>query len=238
MKSRVIVLGAALVACVAFAGSAGAQVVKGAGKSSITIVKVPAPSASTATPKTAGSVSSKAAATVVGKPPTGGGSFAIKLAKELGDPTKPGFADGEYVLEIESAGTPTGDVVNSPLAAAYFITLSIVGQKCTLHSLASVAPDAPSPTCGVGPNPACALPEGIGKCSATIYQVAGNQLAAAGLVANQPFGARFRIRTNPTPASCKTGDLFVEGLGFQPPSTTCRNGAVVGVGGVALGTTS
>jgi hypothetical protein len=52
-------------------------------------------------------------------------------------------------------------------------------------------------------NPPCALPESVGKCSATIYQVAGDQLEAAG---------------------------------FVPPTTTCRNGAVVGVGGVALGT--
>jgi hypothetical protein len=234
MKSRVIVLGVAVVACIAFAGNAFAQA-KGAGKSSITIVKVPAPAAASPTPKTAGSVSSKAAATVPGKPPTGGGSFAIKLAKELGDPAKPGFADGEYVLEIESAGTPTGNVVDDPLAAAYFITLTVAGQKCTLHSLAAVDPAVA--TCGVGPNPACAAPEGVGKCAATIYQVAGNQLAAAGLVANQPFGARFRIRTNPTPANCKTGDLFVEGLGFLPPGTSCRSGAVVGVGGVALGST-
>ncbi len=52
-------------------------------------------------------------------------------------------------------------------------------------------------------NPPCALPEGVGKCSANIYQVVGSQLEAAGLVANQPF----------------------------------RDGTVVGVGGVALGTT-
>ena len=105
-------------ACVAVAGTAGAQV-KGAGKSSITIVKVPAPGPTTPTPKTAGSVSSKASATVAGKPPTGGGSFALKLAKDVGDPAKPGFPDGEYVLEIESSGTPTGDVIGSPISAAY-----------------------------------------------------------------------------------------------------------------------
>jgi len=233
MKSRVIVLGTALVACVAFTGNAFAQA-KGAGKSSISIIKVPAPGPTTPSPKAAGSVSSKPVATVVGKPPTGGGSFAMKLAKDLSDPAKPGFADGNYVLEIESAGTPTGDVVNSPLAAAYFITFSVTLGKCTIDNLASVDPGG---GCGVGMAPACAAPEGVGKCAATIYQVAGGQLAAAGLVANQPFGARFRIRDNVTPANCKTGDLFVEGLGFQPPSTTCRNGAVLGVGGVALGTT-
>jgi len=85
-------------------------------------------------------------------------------------------------------------------------------------------------------NPPCALPEGVGKCSANIYQVAGDQLEAAGLVANQPFGARFRIRTNVDPSNCKTGHLFLEAAGFVTPTTTSRNGAVVGVGGVALGT--
>jgi hypothetical protein len=74
----------AVAACVALTGTAGAQV-KGAGKSSITIVKTPAPGPATPTPKTAGSVSSKAQATVAGKPPTGGGSFALKLSKDVGD---------------------------------------------------------------------------------------------------------------------------------------------------------
>ena len=229
------VVGVAVAACVALAGTAGAQV-KGAGKSSITIVAVPAPSPTTPTPKTAGSVSSKAAATVAGKPPTGGGSFALKLAKDVGDPTKPGFADGEYVLEIESAGTPTGDVIGSPISAAYFITLTITLGKCTIHDLASVDPN--QGPCGGAMQPVCALPDQAGKCSATIYQVAGNALASAGLVANQPFGARFRIRSNPTPANCHTGDLLLNSGVLAPPTSTCRTGTVVGVGGVALGTTS
>jgi len=234
MKSRVVVLGAALVVCVAFAGNAFAQA-KGAGKSSISIIKIPAPAATSPTPKAAGAVSSKPVMSVVGKPPTGGGSFAIKLAKDLGDPTKPGFADGLYVLEIESAGTPSGDLVGDPIAAAYFITFSVTAGKCTIDSLASVDPAVA--TCGTGMNPACAAPTGVGKCSATIYQVAGTLLSGAGLVANQPFGARFRIRNNVTPASCKTGDLYLDSAGPVPPSTTCRNGAVLGVGGVALGST-
>jgi len=94
----------------------------------------------------------------------------------------------------------------------------------------------PQPHVRHGVNPPCALPEGIGKCSANIYQVAGDQFEAAGLVANQSFGARFRIRTNVDPSNCKTGHLFLEAAGFVPPTTICRNGAVVGVGGVALGT--
>ena len=230
-----MILGVAVAACVAVAGTAGAQV-KGAGKSSITIVKVPAPSATTPTPKTAGSVSSKSAATVAGKPPTGGGSFALKLSKDVGDPTKPGFADGEYVLEIESSGTPTGDVIGSPISAAYFITLTITAGKCTIHDLASVDPS--QGPCGGAMQPVCAPPDQPGKCSATIYQVAGNALASAGLVANQPFGARFRVRSNPTPANCHTGDLLLNSGVLAPPSSTCRTGTVLGVGGVALGTTS
>ncbi len=233
-RMRVLTLfGAA--ACFALAGTAGAQV-KGSGKSSITIVKVPAPSPTTPTPKTAGSVSSKAAATVAGKPPTGGGSFAIKLSKDVGDPAKPGFPDGNYVLEIESAGSATGNLVDDPLAAAYFITLTVTGGKCTIDNLASVDPGGG--LCGGPMQPVCAAPAGVGKCSATIYQVAGTALTAAGLVANQPFGARFRIRSNPTPASCKTGDLLIEAAGLVPPTSTCRTGTVLGVGGVALGTTS
>lgn len=236
MRSLKVVGFVAVAACVAMTGTAGAQA-KGAGKSSITIVKTPAPAPTSPTPKTAGSVSSKAQATVAGKPPTGGGSFALKLSKDVGDPTKPGFADGDYVLEIESAGTPTGDLVGSPLSAAFFITLNIAGGKCTIHNHPDFNPG--SPNCGGTMQPACAAPEGVGKCSAQIYQVAGNLLAAAGLVANQPFGARFRIRTNPTPANCATGHLLLQGVGTPtPPTSSCRTGTVVGVGGVALGTTS
>jgi len=232
-----MILGIAVAACVALAGTASAQV-KGAGKSSITIVKVPAPAATTPTPKTAGSVSSKSVASVVGKPPTGGGSFALKLAKDVGDPTKPGFLDGEYVLDLESAGTPTGDIIGSPISAEYFITLTITLGKCTIHDLASVDPNHPMPMCGGAMQPPCALADQAGKCSATIYQVAGNALASAGLVANQPFGGRFRIRTNPDPTKCHTGDLLLNNGTLAPPDSLCKTGTLVGVGGVALGTTS
>ncbi len=229
----VIVVGA----CVALAGNAAAQV-KGAGKSSITIVKTPAPGPTTPTPKTAGSVSSKAQAAVAGKPPTGGGSFALKLAKDVGDPAKPGFGPGEYVLEIESASTATGDLVGDPLKAAYFIELTIdAAGKCTIHNHPDFDPS--SSACGGMSEPPCGAAEGVGKCSATIWQVAGNLLQAAGLVANQPFNARFRIRTNPTPADCSTGHLRIEAAPDETPTTSsCRTGAVVGVAGVALGTQS
>src|SRR5262245_26583913 len=149
-----MILGIAVAACVALAGTAGAQV-KGAGKSSVTIVKTPAPGAATPTPKTAGSVSSKASATIVGKPPTGGGSFAVKLAKDVGDPAKPGFLDGEYVLEVESAATSTGDIVGDPLSAAFFITLTINAGKCTIHNNPTVS----APNCGAAMQPACAALE-------------------------------------------------------------------------------
>lgn len=236
MRSSKIIGVVAIAACAAMVGNASAQV-KGSGSSSVTIVKTPAPGPATPTPKTAGSVSAKAAATVAGKPPTGGGSFAMKLAKDTGDPAKPGFADGNYVLEIESAGTPTGDLVGSPLAAAFFIAFTVTGGKCTINNHPDFNPG--SPNCGGMAQPACGAAEGVGKCSAQIYQVAGNLLAAAGLVANQPFGARFRIRPNTTPATCVTGHLLLDGIGTPtPPSSTCRTGAVIGVGGVALGTAS
>jgi len=222
-------------ACVALAGHAAAQP-KGSGKSSITIVKIPAPAPTPtgATPKTAGTVSAKPVATVAGKPPTAGGSFAIKLAKEIGDATKPGFAAGEYVLEIESAGTPSGNLVGDALSAAFFITLTVdAAGKCTIRNNPAFSP----PNCGGDMQPACALAEQAGKCSAQIYQVAGNLLAAGGLVANQPFAARFRLRANPDPANCKTGHLFIQGPPgvLAPANSTCRTGAVLGVGGVALG---
>jgi hypothetical protein len=81
--------------------------------------------------------------------------------------------------------------------------------------------------------PACAAPEGIGKCSATLYQAAGTLLGAT-FGENDPFNARFRIRDNPDTANCQTGHLLLGGV-FSPPTSTCRNGAVVGVAGVALG---
>ncbi len=222
----VLVLGA----CVAFAGTASAQS-KGSGKSSITIVKVPAPGGTT--PKTAGSVSSKASATVAGKPPTGGGSFAMKLAKDVGDPLKPGFADGEYVLEIESAPTADGDLVGNPLAAAFFIEFTVSGGKCTIRNNPNFDPGGG--LCDGPMQPVCAAPEGVGKCSANLYQVTGTLLDVT-LNANDPFTGRFRIRTNPTPADCQTGHLLIEATGLSPVTSTCRTGTVVGVGGVALGT--
>lgn len=224
----------AVAGCVALAGSANAQVVKGAGKSSVSIIKTPAPGPNVATPKAAGSVSSKPVATVVGKPPTGGGSFAMKLSKEIGDPAKPGFADGNYVLEVEASATPTGNMVADPLAAAFFVTFTVALQKCTIDN----HPDftTGSPNCGGPMQPVCAPAPGVGKCAATLYQVAGNLFQVAGGDANQPFGARFRIRPNVTPANCTTGHLIVDGLGEDPPTSTCRDGAVIGVGGVALAT--
>ena len=239
---RIMVLSALVgAACIVLAGTAQAQVViKGAGKSSITIVKTPAPGPAVPTPKTAGSVSSKAAASVVGKPATGGASFAMKLAKDLGDPTKPGFGPGSYILEVESSATPTGNMVNDLLAAAFFITFTVdpITLKCTIDG----HPDfiTGGSLCGGMSQPACVPAPALGKCSATLSQVAGNLLQVAGGDANQPFAARFRIRINTDPANCVTGHTLVDGNGtpsLMPPSSTCRTGAntVVGVGGVALG---
>src|SRR5258705_13812870 len=79
---------AALAACVALTGVAQAQSTKGAGKTSASIIKFPVVNINQ---KAAGSVASKPSASVVGKAPTGGATTSVKLAKDLGDPLKPGY---------------------------------------------------------------------------------------------------------------------------------------------------
>jgi hypothetical protein len=223
----------AAAASLVLVGSAQAQQ-KGAGKSSISIIKTPTPAPPALTPKAAGSVSSKPVMSVAGKDATGGASFAMKLAKDLSDPAKPGYGPGNYVLEVESSATPTGNMVSDGLAAAFFITFTIdAAGKCTIDG----HPDfiTGGSLCGGMSQPACVAPPALGKCSATLQQVAGNLLGIAAH-ANDPFGARFRIRTNPDTTNCKTGHLIIDGTGPSPATTTCRSGPVIGVGGVALGT--
>ena len=231
MRSRrftaIIVAGA----CLVLAGQASAQI-KGTGKLGISIVKTPGNHL--ATVKAAGALSSKPSLAVAGKPPTGGAVFAFKLAKDVSDPLKPGYPPGEYVAEAETGATPTGNAVNDPSAAAFFIAFTIDALgKCTIHVNPEVDPNLTPgpPTCGTGMNPVCAAPAGVGKCSANIYQVAGS--LAAGLMPGDPFSARFRIRQNPDTANCETGHLLLAGT-LSPPTSVCRTGKVVGVGGVAL----
>jgi hypothetical protein len=84
-----------IAACLVLSGTASAQSTKGAGgKVSISFIKWPVVNIQAK----AGSFSSKPAASVAGKPPTGGTSAALKFAKEISDPLKPGLAAGDYVL--------------------------------------------------------------------------------------------------------------------------------------------
>ena len=191
----------------------------------------------TPTPKTAGRCRRRRSAAVAGKPPTGGGSFALKLSKDAVPtiPPKPGFGDGDYVLEIESSGTPTETSSASPISAAYFITLTISLGKCTIHDLA-LRPERSGPSCDGATQPNCARPDQAGKCSATIYAGRGQRAGERGLVANQPFGARFSVRSNPTPANCQTGDLFVNRELSRLRPARAGPERSLGVGGVALGT--
>src|SRR5262245_3325387 len=107
-------------AALAVAGSAGAAVLKGSGKASVNIIATSGGHGNNAIDvKPAGTISAKPAPAKAGAPPTSGASFAGKLAKDVGDPAKPGFADGSYVLEAESSPTPDSDVVGNILAAAF-----------------------------------------------------------------------------------------------------------------------
>src|SRR5262249_25585715 len=154
---------------------------------------------------------------------------------DVGDALKPGYAPGEYVIDVEAAGTPTGDIVGAAGAAEFFITLTIdLAGKCTIHGnphFTSVATGRAATMRGAAMPPLCRT-EAVGEWSATIDQVAGEGLkmvAAPG----DPFGARFRVRQNPNTATCHSGDICLN----VPPLTctgSCQTGAVVGVGGVAL----
>jgi hypothetical protein len=219
-------------AAVAVAGSAGAAVLKGAGKASLSIISTSGGHGNNSIDvKASGSISAKPAPAKTGLPPTGGASFALKLAKNVGDPAKPGFADGEYVIEVESSPTPDGDIVGNILAAEFFMEMTVSLGKCTIHTNPHFATGGDM--CGGTGQPACAT-DAVGKCSATIYQVAGTALTTAGELPGDPFFARFRLRTNPTPANCATGDTCLGGIACVPNTTTCKSGPVIAVGGVAL----
>jgi hypothetical protein len=213
--------------CVAIAGVAQAQSTKGAGKTSSSIIKFPAPLVA----KAAGSIASKPAASVAGKAPTGGATTSVKLAKELGDPAKPGYGQGNYVIDIETGVTPDGDV-----GVHAYVTLSVdAAFKCTVHP-AATSGDAGAGQCQTttgGPLPLCA-PEAAGKCVFTTYQAAGVPNYLLGPGDGQPTASRTRLRVNADPTNCKTGDILLGGVPV-PASSTCSSGAVVGVMGVANG---
>ena len=232
MRRTSIMIAVGTAATFAVAGAAGAAVLKGAGKASLSIIATSGGHGNTTSDaKPSGTISAKPAPAKAGVAPTGGASFALKLAKDIGDPTKRGYADGEYVVDVESSPTPDGDIVANPAAAEFFITLTITAGKCTIHGNPHFSTGGDM--CGVGTQPLCAS-DLVGKCSGTIYQVAGTQLGGIDMPGD-PFFGRFRLRTNPTPAGCSTGDLCLGAGACAPASTTCKSGTVVGVGGVALG---
>ena len=76
---------------VVLASVASAQSTKGAGK--VTSVSSSCP---------VGNIQA-----VAGKPPTGGSTASLKLAKDIGDPAKPGFAPGNYVSSSRPASPRT-----------------------------------------------------------------------------------------------------------------------------------
>ncbi len=226
MRSARVLTVAALAACLAFAGAAQAQSTKGAGKTSLSIIKWPVANIQA---KAAGSMASKPAASVAGKPPTGGASTSVKLAKDVSDPLKPGYGAGEYVLDIETGATPDADV-----AVHAYVTLTVDSLfKCTVHAAATSA-DPNQGQCFAAPQEPICAPIAPGKCSFTTYQAAGIPNYTLGPGDGQPTASRVRLRTNPDPAHCRTGDILLAGSPV-PGDSVCSSGTVVGIMGVANG---
>jgi hypothetical protein len=216
---------AGLAACVAMTGIAHAQSTKGAGKTGESIIKYPVVNIQQ---KAAGSIASKPAASVAGKAPTGGAITSVKLAKDIGDQLKPGYGAGDYVIDIETASVQSGDVdVHS------YVTLSVDALfKCTAHP-AATSGQTGAGQCGGTGQPLCA-PEAAGKCVFTTYQAAGIPNYTLGPGDGQPTASRLRLRVNPDPSNCHTGDIQLAGS-MVPASSVCNTGTVVGIMGVANG---
>ena len=229
MRIAGIAAALALAATVGLGTTAHAQTItKGAGKVSLSIIKWPVNDVNA---KAAGSLASKPLLSVAGKPPTGGTITSIKLAKDVGDPLKPGFGPGEYVLDLEtSASGPEGNS-DASSQVVVFVTLTIdANGKCTVHAADSVNGEGTNDNC----DGMCAE-DAVGKCSFTLYQAAGNPNYLLGPGAGQPTAGRFRIRSNADPDHCHTGDILLVGSPV-PASSNCRAGVVLGVMGVANAT--
>jgi len=59
-------------------------------------------------------------------------------------------------------------------------------------------------------------------------------VVGASVVLASVASAQIRIRTNPDPVNCQTGDINLAGTPV-PATSTCKTGTVVAVGGVANG---
>jgi hypothetical protein len=230
MRFTVFAIAVAIAASLALSPMAQAQTTKGAGKTSLTIIKYPVGNIQA---KAAGSIASKPAASLAGKPPTGGATTSLKLAKDVGNPLVPGYGAGEYILDIETGATPDGNV-----AVHAYVALTVdAAFKCTVHAAATV--DGSTADCNMPPSttePICA-PIPAGKCSFTTYQAAGIPNYTLGPGDGQPTASRLRLRINSDPANCHTGDITLAGIP-APVTSTCSTAAgntVVGVMGVANG---
>lgn len=228
MRTKAVAGALAAAACIVLCSTASAQSTKGTGKVIISLIKWPVPNIQA---KQAGFFLSKPAASVPGKPPTGGTIATLKLGKEVGNPLKPGFAPGEYVLELETGVTPDSDVGVSAFVAFSIDSLS----KCTVKANPTVdgQPNVAADPCGDAGEPLCA-PIPAGKCLFTTYQAAGIPNYLLGPGDGQPTATRIRIRNNPDPANCETGHINLGGTPV-PATSTCKTGSVVAVGGVANG---
>jgi len=251
MRKGLLGVSLATAMALAWAGPGHAQSTKGTGKVSISIIKWdatlpdpdgPGPQGVGGVPsinqKAAGTFAGKPKASVVGLAPTGGTITTLKLAKDIGDALKPGFPAGRYVLELETGGTPDGDV-----AVKTYATFTVDSLfKCTVDVNESVKTG--SSFCGGVGQPICDDNE-VGKCTFSTYQIAGADTGTlgcggvptyvCGVRDGFPNGTRIRIRQLPLAdePNCKTGYVFLGGVAIPPTpgGADCNNGNVVGIGG-------
>ena len=186
--------------------------------------------------KAAGTFAGKPKASIVGLPPTGGAITSLKLAKDIGDPLKPGYGPGEYVLELETGATADGDVFVKTYAT---FTIDALG-KCTVHVNSSVITG--SPYCGGALQPLCDEEE-VGKCTFSTYQIAGADTTTLGCLGlptyscgvrdGYPAATRIRVRKRILLDDCQTGYVFLGAVPITPTPVTadCNNGDVVGIAG-------
>ena len=232
------------IGCVAAVAVSPARAqVKGAGKVGISIIRWDDVGNVPVSGKAAGSIQTKPKLGVTGFSPTGGSTTSVKLPFQAGptiDPLKPGFPVGDYVLQIETSQTPTG---NEDVTSYVVLTMSSLG-KCTALAGPTVDGDAPTDWCGQGGNPPCA-PSIADKCTYTTYQVAAS-LSPLAPLAGVPSSSRMILRKRV--ANCLTSDLRIgagAGVEVRPNNAgsfdafdhDCADGAVVGVFGVANGDT-
>ena len=192
-----IVLAMAIGCVAAVAVSPARAQVKGTGKLSITIIRWNDVSNLPVSGKAAGSIGTKPKLGVTGLSPTGGSTTSIKLPFQAGpsiDPLKPGFPAGDYVLQIETSSTPTG---NQDVTSYVVLTMSALG-KCTAQVNPTIDGDVGTDWCKLSGNPPCA-PALADKCTYTTYQVAGS---VSGLAPGAGFPSSSRMILRKRVANC------------------------------------